>query len=116
MICLSSPDNFNISLFSPAKVAKKVHTSTTGRAIGWGIGGLLLWPLFIPAIYDGIKSAKANHSLDSDYQAKALSEQMIRFYKTLNTLVFIPKENIKQNIEMFLVNERTKEKIVFSVL
>lgn len=110
-----SPDNFNIPIQSPAEVAKKVHTSTTGRAVGWGIGGLFVWPLFIPAIYDGIKSAQANRSLDSDYQSKALTEQTIKPYKTLNTLIFVPKEQMKQNIEMFLVNEKTHEKVVFSI-
>ena len=111
-----STDNFNIPLALPDRVAGKVHTSTVGRVAAWGVGGLVLWPLLVPAIYDGIKSNEANRNLDQDYQYKALKQHIIQPQSILNSVVFIPKGEINQPIEMFLVNERTQEKTVFQVV
>lgn len=108
-----STENFNIPLASPLQVAEKVHTSTAGRVAAWGAGGLVLWPLLIPAVYDGIKSSEANSSLDADYQSKALKEQTIGPHTTFNSVVFVPKEQVNQHIEMYLTNERTHEKLIF---
>ena len=111
-----SADNFSISLPSPARVAKTVHTSTGGRVAAWGIPGLIITPLLIPAIYDGILSSNANDSLDADYQSKALSDHIIQPHSHFDTIIFVPKGKIKQSIEMFLINETTQEKIVIPIL
>ena len=111
-----SADNFSIPLAPPLQVARKVHTSTAGRVAAWGAGGLIFWPLLVPAVYDGIKSSEANQILDDDYRFKALKEHTIQPQATLNSIVFIPEDQINQRIEMFLVNERTQEKTVFQVV
>lgn len=111
-----STDNFSIPLPSLNEVTKKAHTSTAGRVVAWGVGGLILWPLMIPAVYDGICSSQANDALDKDYDSKTLKEHTIRPHTSFSRIVFVPKEKIKQTIEMFLLNEKTNEKIVFSVL
>jgi hypothetical protein len=111
-----STGNFNIPLAPTQQVADKVHTSTAGRVAAWGAGGLIVWPLLIPAVYDGIKSSEANKALDEDYHSKTLTECTIRSRSSFNGVVFIPKEQIDNPIEMFLVNERTQEKIAFSVV
>jgi hypothetical protein len=64
---LFSLNRIGLTVARPEEVAQKVHTSTAGRAFGYGVGALILWPLAIPAILDGIGSAKANKSLDSDF-------------------------------------------------
>lgn len=109
-----NPSNFNVPLSSPNEVADKVHTSTGGRVAAWGVGGLVFFPLFIPAVVDGFKSANANTALDADYTAKALKEQTIQPHSVFNGVVFIPKEHASETIEMFLVNQKTNEKVVFS--
>lgn len=108
-----NPQNFNIPLASVNEVASKAHTSTAGRVVGWGVGALFIFPLVIPAIYDGIKSSEANDALDADYEAKALREHVIQPMSTFNGVVFVPQKYSYQNIEMFLVNQKTHEKIVF---
>ncbi|MBS0649035.1 MAG: hypothetical protein JSS10_07440 [Verrucomicrobia bacterium] len=108
-----NPQNFNIPLASVNEVASKAHTSTAGRVVGWGVGALFIFPLVIPAIYDGIKSSEANDALDADYEAKALREHIIQPLSTFNGVVFVPQKYSYQNIEMFLVNQKTHEKIVF---
>lgn len=108
-----NPQNFNIPLASVNEVASKAHTSTAGRVVGWGVGALFIFPLVIPAIYDGIKSSEANDALDADYEAKSLREHVIQPMSTFNGVVFVPQKYSYQNIEMFLVNQKTHEKIVF---
>jgi hypothetical protein len=109
-----SPNHFNIPLSPAYEVASTVHTSTGGRVAAWGVGGLLFFPLLIPAFVDGFKSIHANEKLDADYEAKALKEQTIQPHSSFNGVVFIPKKHADQKIEMFLVNLRTHEKVAFS--
>lgn len=106
-----NPSNFSIPLPPINEVANKVHTSTAGRVVGWGAPGLLLWPLLIPAIYDGIKSKEANAALDADYLAKGIREQTIQPHSSFNGVLFLPKQMANQSLEMFLVNQRTNEKV-----
>lgn len=109
-----SPQNFNIPLAAANEVASKAHTNTAGRVIGWGIGSLFLFPLVIPAVYDGLKSSAANDSLDADYEAKALREHTIHPHSVFNGVVFVPHKYSYQTIEMFLVNQKTNEKVAFT--
>lgn len=109
-----SPNNFNIPLSSATEVANTVHTSTSGRVAVWGVGGLLFFPLLIPAFVDGFKSIQANQALDADYAEKSLKEQIIQPRSELNGIVFIPKEHANQTLEMFLINQTTHERAGFS--
>lgn len=109
-----SPNNFSTPVSSPSEVANKVHTSTGGRVAAWGIGGLIFFPLLVPAVVDGFKSAHANQALDTDYAAKALKEHTIQPHSVFNGVVFIPKQYATQEIEMFLVNQKTQTKAGFS--
>ncbi|HEY5260201.1 MAG TPA: hypothetical protein VIJ46_06085, partial [Rhabdochlamydiaceae bacterium] len=58
-------------------VAMTVHTSTVGRAVGYGVAALLIWPLIIPAIVDGVGSSEANKHLDNDFAAKEAKDQIL---------------------------------------
>lgn len=109
-----SPANFSTPVSSSDEVAAKVHTSTGGRIAAWGIGGLIFFPLLVPAVVDGFGSAKANNALDADYEAKALKEQTIQPHSSFNGVVFIPKQYADQKIQMFLVNQKTNQKVAFS--
>jgi hypothetical protein len=109
-----SPQNFNIPLAPVNEVARKVHTSTAARVVGYGVPGLFIWPFLIPAVYDGIKSSSANDSLDADYEAKVMREQVIHPLSMFNGVVFVPQKYANQTIEMYLVNSKTNEKVVFS--
>ena len=108
--------NFSIPLPSLGEVSDKVHTSTAARVVGWGAPGLLIWPLLIPAVYDGIKSKEANASLDADYLAKTVKEHLIQPHTSFNGVVFVPKEQVGQPLDMFLVNQRTYKKLSYSLM
>lgn len=109
-----NPNNFSIPVSSPNEVANKVHTSTGGRIAAWGVGGLIFFPLIVPAVVDGFKSANANKALDADYTTKAIREQTIQPHSSFNGVVFIPKKYAKEKIQMYLVNQKSNQKVAFS--
>lgn len=88
----------------PIEVANKVHTSTMGRALGYGVSGLVLWPLLIPAFVDGAKSAEANRALDRDFLDKAASDQLITAHSDFNKLIFVPKDECPDKFNLSLAN------------
>jgi len=91
------------------EVAKKVHTSTVGRAVGYGVGALFLWPFAIPAIVDGIKSSEANQALDNDFSTKAASDQVISSHSYFNKLLFVPINDYQPNFRITLIEKDSKK-------
>ncbi len=84
----------NISLpCTPAEdVAQTLHTNTMNRVLCYGIPGLLIWPLIIPAIVDGVGSSNANKKLDRDFARKELCDQIISPFNKINGVICVPKE------------------------
>lgn len=99
-----SKENISLPTVSAADVAKKVHTSTITRATCYGVAGLFLWPFFIPAVVDGVRSSQANQKLDEDFAKKELSDQIITPYSTINGLIFVPKDEFKHNFTITAVD------------
>ena len=112
-----SLDNVSLPCARTEEVAARVHTSTAGRATAYGAGSLFLWPLAIPAIVDGVKSAEANESLDSDYHAKTAKSQLLVPSSKLNGLIFVPVESYRNTFTVTLIDQDTRElhKVVVSV-
>ncbi len=99
----------SVSFATPEEVADKVHTSTVGRATGYGVGALFLWPLAIPAIVDGVKSAKANEALDNDFSAKVARDQIIFRHSHFNKLLFVPVNEYQPTFTITLVDQETNQ-------
>lgn len=84
-----SKRSLSFPCISTKEVAKKLHFNTAARATGYGVLGLFLWPFIVPAIVDGIGSAKANKKMDADFSAKALSKQVVEPHTTVSGIVFV---------------------------
>ena len=112
---LFSNQGVNLPTVPAQEVADKVHTSTTGRAAAYGVAGLFIWPLLIPAVVDGVGSAQANEKLDRDYDAKVMGQVVIQPYATHNGLIFVPVSELQGSFEIILVDRETKEKISYRV-
>jgi hypothetical protein len=110
-----SLNRITLPIASPEEVAEKVHTSTVGRATGYGVGALILWPLAIPAIVDGIKSSNANNALDNDFMAKAARDQVIFSHSHFNAIVFVPVHSYQSSYTLTLIDESSKQPKVFSI-
>ena len=97
----------------PEEVAQTVHTSTIGRAVGYGVGAIFLWPLAIPAIVDGIKSAEANDHLDIDYSSKAAKDQVIiQPHSYFNKLLFVPINEYQPSFTITLIDANSNMKTI----
>lgn len=91
------------------EVAEKVHTSTVGRAVGYGAAALVIWPFAIPAIVDGVKSAKANENLDVDFSMKTARDQTIVPHSHLNKIIFVPSGQYQSQFTVTLIDQQTNE-------
>lgn len=97
------------------EVADKVHTWTATRATIYGVGALVLFPLIIPAIIDGIGSANANQALDRDFAIKTASDQPITPFSYMNKIFFVPEEAYQPRFQIALLDDETKEVLFFDV-
>jgi hypothetical protein len=91
------------------EVADKVHTSTVGRAVGYGVAALFIWPFAIPAVVDGVKSAQANDNLDIDFSAKTARDQTIAPHSYFNKIVFVPQAEYQSTFSLTLIDQESKE-------
>lgn len=97
------------------EVARTVHTSTVGRVAGYSVGGLFVWPLFIPAVVDGIKSSNANTALDKDFDEKAKDSFLIAPHSYSKTLIFVPKAHFSPVFDISLLDEESGRRQVVSL-
>ncbi len=98
------------------EVAQKVHTSTVGRAAGYGAAAFFTCGLFvIPAVIDGVKSAQANETLDNDFLLKAAKDQVVHSYSRLNMLLFVPIKSYEPNFNVTLIDQNSDQPRTFQV-
>lgn len=110
-----SLNRISLSIARPEEVAEKVHTSTLGRAVGYGAGSLIFWPLAIPAIVDGFMSSNANAALDNDFFAKTARDQVIFSHSKFNAIIFVPIQEYQNSYTITLIDHDSKETKVFNV-
>lgn len=105
-----SLESFSFPCASVEEVAHVLHTNTTARAVGYGIAGLIVWPLIIPAIVDGIGSARSNDRLDMDFDHKGLRSQVIAPRATINGLIFVAVEDFDPDFSFSVTDLTTKQR------
>ena len=111
-----SLNRISLATARPEEVAEKVHTSTVARATLYGAGSLILWPLAIPAVIDGVKSSRANQALDADFDAKAAKDQVILKHSNLNKVLFVPKNEVDSFFTITLLDVKTHAPKTIEVL
>ena len=110
-----SKNGISVPCADAGYVADQVHTSTVGRSTAYGVAGLFIWPLLIPAVVDGIKSSNANEQLDRDFASKSSIECSIEPYSRFTGVIFVPVESYNTTITITLVDKETKEGIPFTL-
>jgi hypothetical protein len=111
-LLIFSMSRISLPTVQPEEVAQKVHTSTIGRAVGYGVGALFIWPLAIPAIVDGLKSSEANHHLDIDYSSKAARDHVIQPHSYFNKLLFVPLNEYQPSFTVTLMDQNSNMKTI----
>jgi len=111
-----SMNRIDLSYARQEEVASKVHTSTVGRILGYGVPGvIILWPLIIPAIVDGIKSSESNQALDNDFSSKIARDQTINPHSHFNKIIFVPVGDFQPSFNVTLIDQQTNKPKTFNV-
>ena len=113
-IWLLAKDGISQPSVPPEEVAQKCHRSTVGRATAYGVGALILWPLAVPAIVDGVKSSNANTRMDSDFAAKGLQDTVIQPFNNMSGIIFVPVAECRPDLTINLINRQTHDKLSFT--
>ncbi len=112
---LFSLDRVSLSCTPTEDVAEQVHTSTVGRAAGYGAAALFFWPFAIPAIVDGVLSVQANESLDSDFASKGAKDQVVAAHAHVNMVMFVPESDFDNVFNITLIDVQTNQPREFTV-
>ena len=127
-----SLNRISLPVAKSEEVAKKLHTSTVGRVVGYGAGALALQALlifsdapsspmlptralFIPSVVDGVKSSEANATLDSDLATKTAKDKVIFPHSQMNAIIFIPISSYQDSFTITLIDVNTNEPKVLQV-
>ncbi len=111
-----SLSRISLSCARPEEVAEKVHTSTAGRAAGYGAAAFFTCGLFaIPAVVDGVKSSQANEALDNDFSSKTAMDQTIQPHSHFNKIIFVPVNEYQSTFTMTLIDQASNTQKTFNV-
>ncbi len=104
----------NKNTYSPEEVAKMCGFSTVGRATSYGVAGLLIWPLLIPAVVDGVGSSQANARMKDDYCYKEIQDERIMSNGLLSGILFLAQMKPGEELSFRLQNVDNNETKLFS--
>lgn len=110
----SKRGSINLAGVPAEEVAKNCGFSTAGRATAYGVAGLFIWPLLIPAVVDGVGSAQANEKMESDYMYKEIKDDRIMPNGLLNGVIFTEKMKEGEELTIRLTDVDTREIKLFS--
>ncbi len=96
------------------EVSKNCGFNTAARATTYGVAGLFIWPLLVPAIVDGVGSAQANQKMEADYMYKEIKDDRLQPNGLLNGIVFVDKMKEGEELGVRLQNTETNEIKLFS--
>jgi hypothetical protein len=104
-----STTKFSFPVIDFEDVADAVHTDTIRKVLGYGIPALIIWPLWIPAVVEGIRSANANMKLDRDYARKTLRDQIVMPSQKIDGIVFVPVDQFDEKFTCVVTDIITRE-------
>jgi hypothetical protein len=105
-------DKINLETVPVNMVAESVYQSVMARALGYGIPGLFIWPLLIPAVVDSLWAAEANEQLLRDYLGKSVHDKTISPNSELEGLIFVDNNNYQNKLLVTLFDRDTQEHII----
>lgn len=107
-------DSFSFSCAPAEVISPMVHFSVVGRVLGYGIPGLFIWPLLIPAVVDGINASESNYKMDKDYMRKSIRSRLVKPNCAANGLIFVNTLDFDQCFSFSVYDENTHEKFTLS--
>lgn len=110
--------NIELELEPTNFVARRLRLNTTGRVVLLAIPGLILWPLYIPAIVEGCRSSEANKELVDDFAHRTINVDahiVIHPGAVINRVMFITQENYRHDFNIHLLNKDHDDLIKFEL-
>jgi hypothetical protein len=93
-----SPDSFSFRCAHVQDVTNSLHRDGMARGIGFGLGALWFLPLIFPALIQGLGAAEYNEEMDIDFANKALKNQVVPPYTTVNGVIFACRNEFSKKI------------------
>ena len=109
-----SLNQFSFPCVSYEEVVDNVQFNTSSRIFGWGIGSIFFLPFIIPAIIEAVKCPKANQILCMDFAKKALVNQIIKPYSSINGLVFTAVDHFDPEFSFVINDNESDERLKLS--
>lgn len=110
-----STEKLSLPCVSTKAIKDCMYTSTVGRVTGYTLGSLIIPPLFIAAVVDGILSFNSNQKIDMDLSLKAKQDFIIPPGCYHKVLFFVPKNSYKSNFSFTLVESASGENKLISL-
>jgi hypothetical protein len=108
------PSSVDLPCVEASKVAFKVTKSAIPRTIAYKAASLFFWPFMIPSTIDGIRVLSHQRSLKKDLVAKSMKDEVIAPYSTFHRVLFVPKEELKENFKITLIDLDTLQATEFN--
>jgi hypothetical protein len=99
--------NISLPTVPASMVARRVHTKTLERSMGYGVVGIVLWALIVPAVVDGVRSYVCNYKLDQDFAHKELTDQLVGPFGSINGIIFVPKDKFSKDFTINVIDAET---------
>lgn len=110
-----SVNDLNLQAISPRTAAKRGYYNTTGRAIGWSVGGLLFPIVWIPGIIHYASGVNANQKFMETVTKNGLTEHCIWTGNTLKGMIFVDSNEQQNCLKFAFTDTATGQKIICAV-
>jgi hypothetical protein len=111
-----SPHNFSFRCADFQDVANSLHRDGMARGIGFGLGALWFFPLLFPALIQGLGANDYNQDMDFDFEMKALKNQIVQPYTTVEGVIFGSYNEFSKNFSLMVHTvDQKKSFTLFSI-
>lgn len=103
----------DLTTYPSNQVAMKITKEAIPRAVVYKVAGMIFWPFMIPGTIDSIQTFRAHKKLKKEYAVKAIGEDPVVPYSTINRIIFVSEEKYRDTFDVKLVNKETKFPLYF---
>jgi hypothetical protein len=100
-------EDFDAEQPTAGQMARQVMKDVIPRSIGYRVASLVFWPFAIPATIDTIKNLQTYSKMKRDFAARSIKLEIIPPYSTLNRVLFVRSEDLKDNYTLTLYDQFT---------
>lgn len=100
-------DDIDAKQISVTRMTNRVAVDAVPRLVGFRVAALFYWPIGFIASIDGLKTFTKYMRMKREFGARKMKLEAIPPYSTLNRVLFIPCEEMKDSVNITLYNQET---------